>query len=617
MVGRLRDGVSLAAARSELDAIAAALAREMPLTNAGWGVRIESLPATLERGLGRALRILEGAVLLVLLIACGNVAGLLLSDGAARTSEMAVRSALGATRGRLMRQWFTESAVIAGAGAVLGLAFAWAGLRGLVAWLPPGLPGLDALSLDASALAFTVAATAATALLVGIAPALQASRAGVAEALNRAGRLATATGSSHRLRSAFVVAQVAVAVVLTIGAGLLLHSLVRLRAVDPGVDTRNLVTFQVHLDGREYIRDTDRYTPSGAIAAELTPRLLNTAARIRERIEALPGVEAATAMAATPPLSGFARRYGLVNPVLPAAADGQPAPIEWFAVLPGYFETLGVRPRSGRDIDVTDAAAGLPVAIVSESLAAELWPGRDAIGREIQLNLFNEPARQVVGVVPDVRQAARVDARPRQVYVPFAQIRTIQSSVVAHGLERLTFVVRSGDGEAQLAAPFRRAVAEVDASRAVTAIQPLSEYVSAQVEGFVQYVLLLGVFGAAAVVLALVGTHGLMAHTVRLRTAEIGIRMALGASHGQALRFILRRGLGLSAIGVVIGIGGALALTRVLESFLWEVTAADPLTFVAVSLALGTAAAAACYTAARRALSIDPAAALRHAGQGP
>jgi len=399
--------------------------------------------------------------------------------------------------------------------------------------------------------------------------------------------------------------------VLTIGAGLLIHSLLRLRASDPGVDTRGLATFQVHLDGREYIRDTGEWTPSGAMAAELTPRLFDAAARIAERLHAQPGIEAVTAMAATPPLSGVARRYGLVTPGGQAAADGEPAPVEWFAVLPGYFRTLGVPLRAGRDLERTDSAAGLPIAVASESLAAELWSGEDPLGREIRLDLFNEPARQVVGVARDVRQGA-VDRRPRQVYVPFAQIRPIQSGTVAHGLERLTFVVRPRAEDPGGADAFRRAVADVDPSRPVTAVQPLDAYVSAQLEGFVPYVLLLGVFGAAAAVLALVGTFGLAAHAVRLRTREIGIRMALGASPAQALRLILRRALVLSALGLVLGIAVALAVTRMLESVLWEVTAADPLTFLVAALALGAASAAACYTAARRTLSIDQAAALRH-----
>jgi putative ABC transport system permease protein len=611
VVGRLKHGVTLRQARSELNAIAAALGGETPSTNRGWGILVEPVRETLQSGLGRPLLVLQGAVGLVLLIACGNVAGLLLADGITRRGEMAVRSALGASRWRIVRSWLVESALASMVGAALGLAFAWAGLRVLAASLPAEIPGVNTLTLHVGVVAFTAVVSVLAALLCGIAPALQALRAGPAESLKRSGRPATSAGSGDRLRGAFVVGQIAFAVVLTVGAGLMIHSLLRLRAVDVGIDTGKLMTFQVRFDGRDYIRDTAGRTPSGAVQTELQPRLFMAGERIQERLAHLPGVQGVTAMAATPPLSGFARTYTFVVPgAETSGTDRPPAATEWFPVLPDYFKTLGVPILRGRDFNASDTAAGLPVVVVNTSMAEELWPGEDPIGRQLQLRLFNEPPRQVVGVVSDLRQRLRPDGPQRQTYVPFAQLQPMQSGVVAHGLERLTFVVRVSGAAAPLGEAFRGVVGAVDPDTPVVAIQPLQRYVEGQLGDFMPYVLLLGVFGAVAVVLAVVGTYGLVAHAVSLRVQEIGIRLALGATPRQALGLILRRGIVLSAAGLLLGLAGALVLTKLLESFLWEVTPTDPATYGVVAIALAAASTAASYSGARRALAIEPAAAL-------
>ena len=452
VVGRLKPGASLRQAQAELNAVAATLATETPFTNRGWGIRVEPVQSTLRQGVGRPVLILQAVVVLVLLIACANVAGLLLAEGVARGGEMAVRSAMGATRWRIVRQWLTESVLISSLGAVLGLAFAWVGLRFLVASLPASIPGLNAASLNTSVLAFTAAVSVSTGLIFGISPALRASRANVSTLLNRSGRPGMA-GSGDRLRSAFVVGQSSLAVALSIGAGLMIHSLVRLGAVDIGVDTVGLMTFQVQLDGREYLRDTGRLTRSGSPATELRPRLFTAAEEIRDRLAAHAGVRGVTAMSATAPLSGVARRYGFSASGV-TGPDRQPA-TEWFAVLPDYFSTLGVPMFQGRGFGASDTAAGLPVVVINKTMADELWPGQDPIGREIQLRLFNDPPRRVVGVAADLRQAAASQGRQRQAYVPFTQVRPIQSGVVAHGLELLTFVVRFPGDSTPLARVFR------------------------------------------------------------------------------------------------------------------------------------------------------------------
>jgi len=612
VIGRLNPGVPIHRAQAEMTAIASTLADETPFTNKDWGIRVEAVPDTVDGGVGRPLQILQGVVALVLLIACGNVAGLLLADGAVRRGEMAVRSALGASRWQIVRQWLVESVLTSLLGAAVGLALAWYGLRILARSLPPGIPGLDAVSLNAGVLVFTAVLSVLTALAFGIAPAVHASRDSAADALKRSARSAGGRVSGHGLRSVFVVTQIASALVLSIGAGLMIRSLAHLRAVDTGVDASSVMTFQVRFGGREYIRDTGGSTPSGAAETQLTPRLLAAGGQIRQRLASLPGVRAVSAVAATPPLSGFARRYALEGPGNQTpGVGGPPALADWCPILPDYFRTLEVPVLRGRDFNDSDTGAGLPVAIVSRTLAAELWPDHDPIGRQVQIRLFNEPRRQVVGVVADVRQTTRLDGAQRQIYVPFAQLPTMQSGVVARGLELLTFIVRFSGDPSPLTPAFREIAAEIDPTEPVTDIKPLAQYVAEQLGGFRQYAMLLALFGIVAVTLAVVGTYGLMAHTVSQRVREIGIRIALGATRGQARLLLLRRGIVLTAAGLVIGTGAALAATQVLDSFLWEVTPADPVTFSVGLAALAAVCLLACATAAGRALKIDPAVAIR------
>jgi predicted permease len=497
-------------------------------------------------------------------------------------------------------------------GATLGLALTWYALRVLVSTLPPGVPGVDRLHLHPGVLAFTIALTGLTALVFGVVPALNATRDGAAEALKRFSRTVGRRSARHRLGSAFVIAQIALAFTLSIGATLMIRSLLHLQAVDPGIDTAGVLTFQVSFGGREYLRDTGDTAPSGAAATQVMPRLHDAVERVREAVAALPGVQAASAMAATPPLSGFTRRYGFAASAPGGSSLGAlPAAADWFPVLPDYFRTLDLPVVRGRAFDETDSAAGLPVAIVNASLADELWPGADPIGREVQLRLFNEPRRQVIGIVPDVRHTTRQRERPRHIYVPFAQVPSIQSSGVAQGLELLTFVVRVSGDPGPLPQAFRDVVARISPMDPVIAVQPLERYVVEQLGGFRQYTLMLALFGGLAIALAVVGAYGLMGHAVSQRVHEIGIRMALGATRGQVLWVILRRGLAVTALGLSIGAASALGVTRVLAGFLWEVTPTDPVAFAAVGAVLGGASVLSCYAAVRRALTIDPAVALR------
>ena len=612
VVGRLKPGVRLHEVQWEMNRIAQDLAVETPFTNQGWGIRVESVRATLRQGVGRPVLILQGVVLLVLLIACANVAGLLLAEGVIRRGETAVRLALGASRWRIVRQWLTETILVSLFGAALGLLFAWAGLRVLVASLPAGLPGLSAVSVNVPVLAFTAMVAVLSGIIFGISPALAASRQSMSGVLRAFGRPGMPAGSGHRLRSVFVVGEMALAITLSLGTGVMIRTLMRLAAVDVGIDTRDLVTFQVQLDGRDYLRDTGRTTPSGAAETEMRPRLFVAAGQIRERLAGIAGIQGATAMSATAPLSGSARSYGFEAAGSQLAGpDRRPQVTDWFAVLPEYFTTLGARMIQGRDFDASDTVASLPVAIVNKRMADELWPGENPIGRELRMRLFNDPPRRVVGVVNDLRQRAGLKGPDRQVYVPLAQLRPAQSSLVAQGLERLTFVVRSSGEPRQLAEAFRSIVAGVDRSRALTRIQPLQHLVDDQLRGLRQYVILLALFGTVAVLLAVSGIYGLMAHAVRLRFHEIGIRMALGSSRGRVLRLILGRGVALSAAGVLLGVAGGVVFTTTLESYLWEVTPTDAVTFGTIPSALAAVAVLACYLAARPALRIDPAVVIR------
>ena len=610
VVGRLKAGVAPHQAQWELDTLAATLAAETPFTNKGWRIRAEPVQRALRQIVGRPVLILQGVVIGVLLIACGNVAGLLLAEAVARRREMAVRAAVGASRWRIVRQWLTESLLTSVTGAVVAVGLAWIGLRILRWSLPADLPGANDVALNGSVLILTAAVALLTGAIFGISPALHASREPVVTVLNESTRPGMSAGSSQRLRSVFVAGQLSLAVALSIGAGVMIHSLIRLNAVQTGVNTDGITTFQVHFDGRTYSRETGRSTPSGAAETELTARLFTASAQIRDRLVSTPGVDGVSGMAATAPLSGSARRYGFATPGSTVVGAGGAPVAEWFPVLPAYFTTLGVAVIHGRDFDASDTASALPVVIINRSMADDLWPGMDPIGRDIQMNLFNDPLRRVAGVVADIRHSVAVEGRLRHVYVPFAQVRPFQSSVVADGLQLFTFVIRLR--EAATPQAFRDIVSEVDPHLPVTRIQPLQQYVDEQLGGARQYATLLGLFGAVAVALATVGAYGLMAHAVSLRMQEIGIRMALGATRRGVVWLILRRGLALSAVGVLSGLVGGAMFTDVLKAYLWEVRPTDYAVFTLVPVLLATVSLTACYRAARRALQIEPAAVIRH-----
>jgi putative ABC transport system permease protein len=605
---RLGEGVTLAQAQSRMPAVAASLAATFPETNTGWQIRLQPI---LDAYVGWArgpLFLLQGVVVLVLLVACANVAGLLLAQGTSRRREIAVRAALGSGRGRIVRQLLTESLLLGAIGGAAGMALAWAGLRTVVALNPRWLPRLDGVSIDGGVLAFALLTSLASAIVFGVVPALQASRSDLIDALKDGGRQGGPAAARQRLRGALVVAQVAVALVLLIGAGLLVHAFVRLHLTRLGFDTDRLLTFQVRLPQSGFLDNLD-YDAEGHRIIAVSPRVPQTFEAIRSRVAAVPGVGSASS--------------SLVGPIVPLATMGFTArrragapteasePAAWMPVSAGYLRTIGVPLRRGREFEPGDTLAATPVAIVNETMARQVWPDEDPIGRQITMDVPNDLPREIVGVAADARPSAFQQEIPPQVYVPTAQLPLVSQARFGSIYLNATIVVRAtGEDVAALVPSLRSAVAEFP-GQTIFNVRTVDEMMAGLLQQPRQYVVLLSMFASVAFVLALVGLYGLMAYSVAQRTFEIGIRMALGADRGRVLRLILGQGLVLVAIGATLGTAAAIGATRLLESFLWGVTPTDPRTFVAVVSALVLVAAVACYIPARRALLIDPMVALR------
>lgn len=612
-VGRLKPGVTVTQAQAEMNGIAAGLANEYPRTNKDWGIQIQPVRDMTLGFFDEPLMTLEGVVAFVLLIACANVAGLLLAQGATQHKELAIRAALGSGRWRLIRQLLTGNLVLAILGGIAGLAVGWAGMRILVSSLPPWFPRVSELTIDTTVLAFTIALSLMTGLIFGIIPALQASRPDLMDALRDSTRSATAGKTQQRLRSAFVVVQVALALVLLVGAGLMINSFLRLYAVEPGFDTSNLMSFRVRIQGDQFMRDTGRATVTGSPETEIPEMLFQESDRMQERIAAIPGVQSVTLESANVPLSGGAARMTFTIAGRQASqAEQEAQSAEWYLISRRFFETLKVPILQGREFTPQDNRAGQPVAIINATMAKRYWPTENPIGHEIQLAFLNDPPRQIVGIVGDVRQNTRQQDPQPQLYAPFAQLPQFAQKQQIFGLDAVTFVLRSNGNPERLSSSLRAAVAEVDRSQPITDMRTIEWYASNQNQLFQQYVLLLSVFGGVALILAIVGIYGIMSHAVTQRTPEIGIRMALGARSGHVLGLVLRRGVVLIAIGLVLGLGASLALTRVIRATLWGVTPTDPLTFASVAIGLALMGFVACYVPARRALKVNPVVALRY-----
>ena len=588
VVARVRPELTLAQAQMDLDVLSRSVIAQNPgydYKRVNFGFISEPLLGSLVGDVRKPLWILVGAVALVLLIACANVANLLLIRASAREREVAVRMALGAGRGRLCRQWLAESVVLALLGGAAGLFVAQGGLKLIQHLGLSFVPRIADATLDGRVLAFTMLVSLGTGMLFSLAPALHTLRQSGIEALRGSDRSVTAGRVAQRLRHALIVGELALALVLLSGASLLLRSFTRVLAVESGFRTENVLTMRVSLPSSRY----GEPARSRAFYRE-----------VLDRIAALPGVEVAGATTLLPLSGGGSSGTAIIDS--PAVPPDQAAPeVDQSAVTPGYFAAMGIPVLGGRVFDARDTETSEPVVVIDETLAQAYWPRGDAVGQRLRLPGTNSPWLKVIGVVRHVRSRTLEAPSRIQVYWPQSQ-RTYRS---------LTLVIRTKVDPRSLAATVRKEIAAVDPEQPAYNIRTMTEWAAGSVALRRLGTLLLAAFSGVAVMLAVIGVYGAMACWVERRTHEIGLRMAVGARETQVLGLILRKGMLLAAIGVAFGLVGSLATNRLMASLLYEVTPADPLTLVVGPVVIGAVALAACWLPARRAARIDPMVALR------
>ena len=584
-VGRLKAGVTLASAQTDLNGIAARAERQFPDSNAGWDTKIGSLQEAAVGKIRPALWTLTAAVGFVLLIACVNLANLLLSRSAARRREMGVRSSLGAGRWRLIRQLLTESVLLASLGAAVGLAIAWAGTRMLVTLDPDILPRAGEIALDGRALGFTAAIAVLTGILFGLAPAIHMAKADLMAALRDGGRGNAIGFRRNRLRSALVIGEVALALVLLSGAGLLMRSFYHLQSMDPGFDPHGMLTFETNLPEAKY--------PSNEAKAVFYQRAL-------ERIRNMPGVTAAGA-AQIFPLAGDDYILSFVQVGKPPLPPDVHQSAMYYAATPGYLRALRIPIKRGRDFTEHDNAAGPAVAIISESMARQFYAKEDPLGQRIQMGNRSKPA-EIVGIVGDVRDEELESKGRPAVYEPAAQVPFGDAY----------FGIRAAGDPAALIRAVRATMHELDAELPLDAVGTVDALVATSLSQRRFAMLLMAIFAGLALLLAMVGIYGVIAYAVTQATQEIGIRMALGARRGDVLGMVFGYAGVLIAAGIAIGMGAALGTGRYLASQLFEVKPTDPATYAAVAGVLLGTAMLACAIPALRAMRVDPLVALRN-----
>jgi putative ABC transport system permease protein len=583
-IARLRPGVTLGEAETELAGINGRLSKQYPAENGGWGIRIAPLQHELVGDVQLGLLVLLSAVALVLLIACANVANLLLARATSRSRELAVRAALGAGRKRIVRQLLTESLLLGGMGGAAGAATAWWAVRGLSKLLPDDLPRIHAIQVDGWVLGFALLLSVLVSLVFGLAPAIHATSVNLVEGLKEGAR-GNPEGSGKRLRAVLIVGEVALAVVLLTGAGLLVRSFLELQSVSPGFRVNGILTATVVLPQSQYTKPEEWARYSGQAI---------------ERIRTIPGVTGASVVMGLP-MSG-----SRVN--LAFAIDGKPQAPEdrvsanYASVSRGYFQLFGIPLLRGRVFDERDTAASQKIAIVSEAFTRRYFPNEEAIGKHVSFGFPEQASREIVGVVGDVRQVSLDAAAEPEMYAPFEQ-----SPVWA-----MNFAVRTAGDPAALASAVRERIQEGDKDLPVVDVQPMTVYLRDSMAQPLFRTLLFGLFGVVALVLAAVGIYGVISYTVAQRTQEIGLRMALGAAPAQVLGLVVGQGMKLVLVGLAAGMAGAFGLTRLFSSLLFGITPGDPLTYFGTVLVLMLVSLLACYIPAKRAMSVDPLVALRY-----
>jgi predicted permease len=582
-----RPGVSIERVQTDLETVANRLHREYAdayPASERFSVGLRPLKEELTSSARPTLLVLLGTSGFLLLIVCANVANITLARLVRREQEMAVRAALGAGRGRLVRQLLTESTMLSLAGGALGLGLAFGGLEALVSFIGQFTPRAAEIRVDLTVLLFTLGVSVATGLVMGVLPALS-NRADLATSLREGAGKATASAGRLRLRSVLIVSQVAVSLVLLVGAGLMVRSLINLQRVDTGFDPTNVLTARVDLNWTKYD------------SAYKTVQFME---RLQQRLQEQPGVTA-VGVAAAFPLSGTGASNN--NAVLVdgrPTGDGQPLPqVNVGTASPDYFRTLGVPLVRGRFFTPLDRLGGEPVVLINRSMSRRFWSDEDPVGRRLSFDNGQSWSR-IVGVVGDVKQDLTLDVLD-EVYIPHFAINTIQSRLL----------VRSALDAARLERMLRDAVKALDPAQPVTDVRTLAQYRSLSLTPSRVTATLMGMFAALALVITAIGIAGVIAYSVSQRTQEIGIRMALGANNGSVLLMVMRQALVLAGFGLVLGLGGALLLTSLMSSLLFGVDARDPITFAGVSLVLLGVAAVACFVPARRATTIDPLVALR------
>ena len=590
VVGRLKPGVDFRQASADLKTIAAQLAQQYPDSDAGRSEFVTPLHTDVVGDVRPALFVLLTAVALVLLIACANVANLLLARAATREREVAIRTALGAGRGQIVRQFLAETLLLALVGGAAGLLLAWWSIDALIAFGPRDLPRANEITINAGVIAFTFGISILTSIAFGLVPALHASRASVGGSLKDAARGSTGGIHGNRLRSIFVVSQFALSLILLVGAGLLIRSFAELRAVEPGFNPDRALTFWQSLAKKRY--------PQPEQQLQFFDRLL-------PKLSALPGIEAVGAV--TPlPFSGDSRgiTFTIVGQPMPQA--GLEPSASHLVIDRGYFRAMQIPLKNGRAFDAHDQANSKPVVMVNEAFIKKFFPNQNPLGQNLIVGASPsdpKPAREIVGVVGTSRHDTLAEAGEPELYVPYPQEPPAEMDIVLR---------TSLTNDTNLEQMVRRAVHEVDAQNFVPKPRLLRDLLSQTLAQPRFNMALLGVFAGVAVILAAVGIYGVIAYSVSQRTKEIGIRMALGAQRTDMLQMILRQSLWMVAIGIVVGLAGALAATRLMAALLFGIGANDVFTYTSVIVLLGGAALLASFIPARRAMKVDPMVALRY-----
>jgi predicted permease len=595
VVARLRPGVTVAQARADMDSVAREQAIDYPNSNGGMGITTIPLLQDLVGKRKAILLILLGAVGFVLLIACVNVANLLLARATGRARELAIRLALGATQGRIIRQLLTESILVALAGGVLGLAIAAWGTGAALKLLPAALPRMDEIGIDGRVLAFTFGASLLAGILFGLAPALKISRTDVQVSLKEGGRSVVRT--RNRAQGVLVVAEMAMALVLLVGAGLMIRSVAQLWRVKPGFDPRNAVEFSIAL------------APDKTSEA---PKIRATYRQFLEGLETTPGVEAASLLAGSLPLKGGDSDF-------PFWLEGQPKPaIEsqmslalWYATTPNYLKAMRIPLLRGRYLTARDNETAPSVMVIDEEFAKQYFGGENPVGKHVNIDMLNV-SPEIVGVVGHVKHWGLDEStRPihAEMYLPFMQISDKFLPLVVNGA---TVIVRTKGAPAAALGAIREEVSKLDSRQVMYDAMTMEEVVTRSVRAQRFSMILLGAFALLALLLASIGIYGVISYLVGQRVNEIGIRMALGAQRKDILRMIVGEGARLAAVGAGIGILAALGLTRLMASQLYAVSVTDPITFTGVAIILVGVALFACYIPARRAMRVDPMVALRY-----